>query len=62
MALGIREVAQELKTLATKPGNLSSILRAHPAGKNQLPQVVLWLPHMCCGYTGAPYPPHKTNK
>lgn len=49
LALGDIEVAQELKSLATKPDNLSSILRAHIVGENQLPQVALCLPHMCCG-------------
>lgn len=44
----IIEMAQQIKTLATKPDDLNSIPRNHMReGENQLLQIVLWLPHNC---------------
>ena len=40
------EIAQGVKALATKPGDLSLIPETHKVGGNQLLQVFLWLSHI----------------
>lgn len=39
------EIAQTLRTLATKPIDLSSVPRTHMVGENQLLQVIFWSEH-----------------
>lgn len=45
---GAGEMVQWVKTLASKPADLSSLIRIHMLkGKNWLLQVFLWAPPMC---------------
>ena len=44
----VGEIVQQIKVLATKLDNLSSVSRIHTEeGDSWLPQVIVWSPHMC---------------
>lgn len=44
------EMAQWIKSFTTKPGDWSLIPRTETGeGENQLPHIVLWPLHTCCG-------------
>jgi hypothetical protein len=56
-----------VKVLANEPNDLTSIsVTSMVEGNNSLLQIVLWLPHMCCGtpytHTHTHTHTHYTNK